>query len=109
MVGFGVARMRRQRLVRARDDAQRPVVGGGIRYREPHRGSLNGVAYLEIEVVLVPVGGYVCGWAEEKLQVTRRFRVVALQSIGAIAVARDNSMSRTAFETSRAIRSILRT
>ena len=57
VVGFGVARMRHQRLVRARDDAQRPVVGGGIRYREPHRGSLNGVAYLEIEVVLVPVGG----------------------------------------------------
>ena len=54
---------------------------------------------------------WICVWlaGKRKLQVTRRFRVVALQSIGAIAVARDNSMSRTAFETSRPIRSILRT
>ena len=38
-----------------------------------------------------------------------RCRAVALQGIRTIAVARDNWMSRTAFETSRAIRSILRT
>ena len=61
--------------------------------------------------ILNLVWKWICVWlaGKRKLQVTRRFRVVALQSIGAVAVARDNSMSRTAFETSRPIRSILRT
>ena len=49
--------MRHQRLVRTRDDPQRPVVGGGVADGDPHRGSLHRIADLKVEVVLVPVGG----------------------------------------------------